>query len=256
MRAIKLVSMPFALAFLIGAGLLLPGAAQATTPSATLHLSSKLFPTGAPAADGVSGTIPASPGGAVKLTAPQYLYEPAVPPATTPTVYEFAFWNANAKLEKTANATFHVPNTGTAFDATAWYLPIGGGCQTVCPPELNTWAFSLTKDEVLPGTPIGKVSPLSAGWTSPSTTVSTATAVEGDGPRLLRDIQQVQISQSSIHGFRCLAQTSTPTVSTSRCPPASRHTRSPSTTSTPRLLRLLRHISSGSRPGSRPHSRL
>ena len=52
MRAIKLVSMPFALA-LIGAGLLLPGAAQATTPSATLHLSSKLFPTGAPAADGV-----------------------------------------------------------------------------------------------------------------------------------------------------------------------------------------------------------
>jgi hypothetical protein len=178
MRAIKLVSMPFALAFLIGAGLLLPGAAQATTPSATLHLSSKLFPTGAAAVDGVSGTIPVSPGGAVKLTAPQYLYEPAVPPATTPSVYEFAFWNANAKLKKTANATFHVPSAGTAFDATAWYLPIGGGCQTVCPPELNTWAFSLTKDEVLPGTPIGKVSPLSAGWTSPSTTVSTATAVK------------------------------------------------------------------------------
>jgi hypothetical protein len=176
----RLVSTKIAPAAVIGAALLMfsPAAAQAGPASATVTLGSDLFPTGTAIADGVSGTIPVSPGSSVTLTAPQYLYQP--PTATDPSAagYDFMFWDVNSTLITTAEANFTVPAAGGDLGATAWYAPMcvepsscGGGASYV-----TTWAFSLTADEVLPGTPIQSVAPGSA-WTSPSTTVSTATAV-------------------------------------------------------------------------------
>lgn len=192
MRAIKLISVPFALAFLLSAALLAPAAAQAKTPSATLTLKSEVFPShaaltggmsgtipGTPLTGGMSGTIPVSGGSSVSVTAPAYVYVP--PPTTAPsgtagTIYQFEFWNANGTLKTKAKATFTAPSTG-AFQATAWYIPTGGGtCGTPttppCPaPQVTTSAFSLTKNAFLPGTPIMAAT---SGWTSPSTTVFTA----------------------------------------------------------------------------------
>jgi hypothetical protein len=171
--------MKLALALLMGAALLMfvPAPAQAGPLSAVVALGSKLFPTGTAVPGGVSGTILALRGSSVTLKAPQYLYQPATPPATSPTVYEFMFWDVHTTLIATEKAKFTVPSTGPVL-ATAWYLPVcvtsscGGGASAV-----TTWAFSLTNYKVLPDTPIDSVTPTSA-WTSPSTSVSTATAVE------------------------------------------------------------------------------
>jgi hypothetical protein len=155
----------------------IPTAAQAGPLSAVVALGSKLFPTGTPVPGGVSGVILALRGSSVTLKAPQYLYQPATPPATSATVYEFMFWDVHTTLINTEKAKFTVPSTGPVL-ATAWYLPIcvtsscGGGASAV-----TTWAFSLTNYKVLAGTPIDSVTPASA-WTSPSTSVSTTTAVE------------------------------------------------------------------------------
>ncbi len=154
----------------------MPVPAQAGPLSAVVALGSKLFPTGTPVPGGVSGVILALRGSSVTLKAPQYLYQPATPPATTPTVYEFMFWDVHTTLIATERAKFTVPSSGPVL-ATAWYLPVcvtsscGGGASAV-----TTWAFSLTSYKVLPDTPIGLVTPASA-WTSPSMSVSTATAV-------------------------------------------------------------------------------
>ena len=137
----------------------------------------ELFPTGTPVPGGASGVILALRGSSVTLKAPQYLYQPATPPATTPTVYEFMFWDVHTTLIATERAKFTVPSSGPVL-ATAWYLPV---CVTTsCGPgtsAVTTWAFSLTNYKVLPDTPIGLVSP-AAAWTSPSTSVSTATAMD------------------------------------------------------------------------------
>jgi hypothetical protein len=160
----------------------MPAVAQAGPLPATITLSSDLFPGGAAVPGGMSGTIPVPAGSSVTLTAPQYLYQPPTPPATVGSVYEFMFWDVNATLITTEEASFTAPSTGGAFNATAWYLPIclvssscGGGS-----PQVTTWAFSLTNYDVLPGTPISSVTPVTTppAWTSPSTTVSTATAVQ------------------------------------------------------------------------------
>jgi hypothetical protein len=157
-----------------------PAAAQAGPLATVVVVSSNLFPSGAPAPDGVFGALLVRRGSSAVLTAPQYLYHAPTPPATSATVYEFMFWDADATLVTTEKATFKVPSTGGLIRATAWYLPIcvepsscpGGGASAV-----TTWAFSLTHGKVLSATPISSVTPASA-WTSPSTTVSTATAVE------------------------------------------------------------------------------
>ena len=172
-------SAKLALALLMGAALFMfmPTPAQAGPLSAVVALGSKLFPTGTPVPGGVSGSVLALRGSSVTLKAPQYLYQPAIPPATSPMVYEFMFWDVHTTLIATERAKFTVPSSGPVL-ATAWYLPVcvtsscGGGTSAV-----TTWAFSLTNYKVLPDTPIGLVSP-AAAWTSPSTSVSTATAVD------------------------------------------------------------------------------
>jgi hypothetical protein len=176
----RFVATRLALVALIAAALftLMPAAAQAGTVSTLVKVTSRLFPSGAVVPGGFSDRVPATPGSPVHLTAAEYLYQPAVAPATSGTVYEFMFWDANSTLYPTEKATFSVPSA-TEVKATAWYLPIcvvssacSGGATAV-----TTWAFSLTKYHVLPGTPISSVTPTSA-WTSPSTSVSTATAVD------------------------------------------------------------------------------
>ena len=172
-------STKLALALLMGAALFMfmPAPAQAGPLSAVVALGSKLFPTGTPVPGGVSGSVLALRGSSVTLKAPQYLYQPATPPATSATVYEFMFWDVHTTLIATERAKFTVPSSGPVL-ATAWYLPVcvtsscGGGASAV-----TTWAFSLTNYKVLAGTPIDSVTPTSA-WTSPSTSVSTTTAVE------------------------------------------------------------------------------
>jgi hypothetical protein len=158
----------------------MPATAQAGTLAAVVAVGSRLFPSGAPAPDGMFGALLVRRGSSAVLTAPQYLYQTPTPPATSATVYEFMFWDVDATLINTENAKFTVPSSGGPFRATAWYLAIcvgpsscpGGGASAV-----TTWAFSLTHDKVLAGTPISSVTPASA-WTSPATTVSTTTAVD------------------------------------------------------------------------------
>ena len=170
------------LGVLIGAALVmsLPAAAQAGPVPATIELGSNVFPTGAPVPGGLSGAVPVTGGSAVKLTAPQYLYQPSVPPGSLGTVYEFMFWDINSALVNTGTAHFTAPSAGTDFKATAWYLPVcvvSSSCSGTGPSYVTTWAFSLSNDKVLPVTPISSVAPSSA-WTAPSTSVSTATAVK------------------------------------------------------------------------------
>jgi hypothetical protein len=174
MKAIWLRSARVALAVLsVGAVLVMPAPAQAKL--ALMKLSSHVFPSGAVLPGGVSGSALVVGSSVVKLTAPQYVYEPPVAPASSGTVYQFMFWDVAKGLITTAKASFAAPN-GTRFAATAWYVPIcvasctGGGLTFV-----TTWAFSLTSYKVLPVTPIASVSPSSA-WTSPSKSVSTASA--------------------------------------------------------------------------------
>jgi hypothetical protein len=177
----RLVSRKLLPSVLVGAAVFgsMPAVAQAGTLSETMTLGSSVFPTGAPVAGGLSGSVVVRESSTIKLTAPQYLYEPSVPPGSMGAVYEFMFWDVNSTLASTEAAQFTAPSSGSPFAATAWYLPVcvvASSCPGTGAPAVTTWAFSLTADQVLPGTPIGTVNPASA-WASPSTSVSTATAV-------------------------------------------------------------------------------
>src|SRR6516165_1742785 len=101
-------------------------AAPAAAATSTMIYNSELFPSGAPAPDGPSGTIRTTPFGQGKLTAPKYLYVPAT--STTPAAeYQFIFWNARVGLRRSPTATFVAPAAPTVWDMTAWYLLVGGG---------------------------------------------------------------------------------------------------------------------------------
>jgi hypothetical protein len=115
--------------------------------------------------------FPAGPSecGAVTLT--------ASPEITLGTVtYEFLFWNIDATAYTAQTVKFN-PLCDAPSSATAWYLPLSGGppCPTgdIC-DGVATWAFSLNKNEVIPGvTPIASVTP-AADWAGPpATSVST-----------------------------------------------------------------------------------
>jgi hypothetical protein len=162
---------------MLGAVMFTPGVAQAA-PS-LMKISSRLFPSGTEVPGGMSGGALVTGGKLAALTAPEFIYQP--PPASSPTaagtVYEFMFWDVNAALKRKEKAIFIAPS-GTIFQATAWYLAIGGGgCVGICPTAVTTWAFSLSTYKVLPESPIESVFPATA-WTAPSTSVSTATAVK------------------------------------------------------------------------------
>jgi len=127
----------------------------------------------------LAGRVPVSLGSPAILTAPEYVYEPPAGSATTGSLYEFMYWDVDQALISTERARFVVPATLSVPRATAWYLPIclpGTSCGSGGPTAIATWAFSLTNYKVLSGTPISSVTPSSA-WTSPSTSVSTASAV-------------------------------------------------------------------------------
>ena len=179
---IKDLTRQLAVGALIGAAFLTgaPALAQASPAPATMTISSDVFPTGATLPGGLSGTVAVTGGTSVALSAPQYVYQPSNPPGTLGTVYEFMFWDVNSALINTATADFAAPRNSTSFSAAAWYVPVcvvSSSCSGSGPSSVTTWAFSLTDDKVLPGTPISSVSPSSA-WTSPGTSVSTATAVK------------------------------------------------------------------------------
>ncbi len=163
--------------------LLAPATAQAGPLSTTVVLGSRVFPSGAAVPGGPAGTIPVVKGSSVTLWAPAYLYKPAVPPSTAGTVYEFMFWDVNSILITTEKAKFTAPSAVSSFKAIAWYLPVcvdAATCTGGGPTSVTTWAFSLTSNKVLSGTPIGSVAPASA-WTPPSTSVSTSAAVDITG---------------------------------------------------------------------------
>jgi hypothetical protein len=127
---------------------------------------------------GMTGIVRLKRGWSDTLTAPGYVYQPAASPGTSAWVYGFMFWDVDATVITSNAAQFYVPTTGGDFNATAWYertcaagSSCSGGGGT---PAVSTWAFSLTHDKVIPGTPITSVTPGSA-WTSPSQSVSTAT---------------------------------------------------------------------------------
>ena len=107
-------STKLALALLMGAALVMfmPAAAQAGPLAAVVAVRSNLFPTGTPAPGGASGVLLVRRGSSAMLTAPQYLYQPATPPATTATVYEFMFWDVHTTLIATETAKFTVPSSG------------------------------------------------------------------------------------------------------------------------------------------------
>ena len=177
----RIVSWKLLPGLLIGAAAFgtVPAVAQAGTLPETMTLSSNVFPGGAPVPGGLSGTVAVAEGSSIKLTAPQYLYQPSVPPGSMGTVYEFMFWDVNSRLAGTEMAQFTAPSSGLPFKATAWYVPVcvvASSCPDGGSSAVTTWAFSLTNDQVLPGTPISSVNPASA-WASPSTSVSTATSV-------------------------------------------------------------------------------
>ena len=176
------ISKRLAVGALISTALLggIPAVAQASPAAATMTISSDEFPSGASLPGGLSGTLAVTGGSSVALTAPEYLYQLSNPPGTLGTVYEFMFWDVNSTLVNTASADFTAPAGGSSFTASAWYLPVcvvSSSCSSGGPTSVTTWAFSLTDDKVLPGTPISSVSPSSA-WVPPSTSVSTANAVK------------------------------------------------------------------------------
>ncbi len=174
MRAFKPVTWSCAFAVMLGAVMFTPGVAQAA-PS-LMKIASRLFPSGTAVPGGMSGGVLVSGGKLAALTAPEFIYQP--PPASSPTaagtVYEFMFWDVNATLKRKEKAAFIAPS-GTTFQATAWYLALGGG--EGGSTAVTTWAFSLDTYKVLPESPIESVVPATA-WTSPSSSVSTATAVK------------------------------------------------------------------------------
>jgi len=133
----------------------------------TMNLSFVQFPSGSP----VPGTTPTKKTvpkkSTVVLVASKYLYGTGSPPPQ----FLFEFWVINSGLHTSEDPSFTAPDDD--FDATAWYLQVGGNGGT----GVTTWAFSLNKGEVIPGvTPIANVNPPAAWSGSPSTTVSTTTS--------------------------------------------------------------------------------
>lgn len=131
----------------------------------TMKLSFVQFSSGVPVPTTTPTTEKLSPKSTAVLIAPKYLYAPG-PPALQ---FQFEFWVINGGLDTDEVASFEVPSAD--FDATAWYLQIGGNGDGT---GVTTWAFSVNKNEVIPGaTPIASVS-VSGAWPGPpSTTVST-----------------------------------------------------------------------------------
>jgi hypothetical protein len=85
-----------------------------------------------------------------------------------PLTYAFLFWNADGKVNKSADNTISVPNHD--FTITQWYVQTGGNGPA--PYRVDTFAFSAAQDQFVSPTAIGSVVP-AAAWTLGSTSVDT-----------------------------------------------------------------------------------
>jgi len=146
--------------------------------SSTMTLSFRVFPSGTQVPNTTSGVFRLTDGAPQTLAAPLNITEPE---PGKPAAFAFVFWVADFQVfpvqtsggvpdpQQTIN--FDAPKD-QAFDATAWYLPIGpgGGGGT----GVTAWAFSVNQDKVLPNSPFASVSPASAQQSA--NTVSTTTS--------------------------------------------------------------------------------
>jgi len=184
MRLVKALLMSLAVAAVAAATVVVP-AAEAKTPAyATVQLGTQEFPSNLPVPGGQSGALEVTPGSTINLTAPAYIYVPAKggEPAQT---WQFAFWDvgatpsfptsAHGSAEVSTSVKFKAPSSG-AFDATAWYLPYGGGgCPMgqTCPTAVTAAVFDESQNKPVAGlNPIASVSPGSA-WMGGTNVVST-----------------------------------------------------------------------------------
>jgi hypothetical protein len=139
-----------------------PETQQQEVCMSSMSLSLKLFPDGTVLQD--LGSIPVTGGGSVTLS--------AFPTITLSGVtYGFLFWDTEASVSSDASVTFHAP--GSDFAADAWYIAEGGGPGGT---GVGAYAFSRNEHKVIPGTPIGSVTPAGAWSGPPSTSVSTTTS--------------------------------------------------------------------------------
>jgi hypothetical protein len=173
MRIAKLVSLPVLLGLLAASPLATPVVAQAST----MLLSSRVFPSGALAPNGIAGTERLISGSSVTLTAPEYLYVPGTS-TTTPSGYAFMFWDADSTLSTKNTVKFTAPAAGE-FYARAWYesmcVPGDGPCSGGG-SGVDMWAFSLTANRPMKQSPIATVTPASA-QTGPKSVSTAAGAV-------------------------------------------------------------------------------
>jgi hypothetical protein len=188
MKSAKLVALPLAAALIMAGAHAMPARAGGSTPPtyATMDEGTGLLTTGGSVPNEFGGKVDVTPGKSVELKAAKYLADHVGNPKG-PSIYEFAFWDVGAtpadpsplsgELIPTRTATFTAPAAGTEFDATAWYVPVSGGCgdplpDGSCGTEAAVSAFDLSTEKPLSANPIKSVSPAS-DWTSPSSTVST-----------------------------------------------------------------------------------
>jgi hypothetical protein len=174
MRLVKALLMSLTVTAAMAATAVAP-AAQAKTPAyATVQLGTQEFLDNMPVPGGQSGTIEVTPGSTINLSAPAYIYVPPTASDPSPQIWQFAFWDTGAtpslptaghgKAQQSTSVKFKAPSGGT-FDATAWYLPYGGGCPAdqICPPSVTAVVFNESQDKPVPGlNPIAKVKPGSA----------------------------------------------------------------------------------------------
>ncbi len=184
MRSVKALLTSLA-AVAVAAAMVVAPAAQAKGPAyATVQLGTQEFPANVPVPGGQAGVIEVKPGSTLNLTAPAYIYVPATASDPSPQFWQFAFWDTGAtpafptaghgKAAQSTTVKFTAPSAGT-FDATAWYLPYGGGCPLgqTCPTAVTAAVFNESQDKPVPGlNPIATVTPASA-WTDGTAIVST-----------------------------------------------------------------------------------
>lgn len=162
----------FERSFLLPAAAILLLAASAAVCQAQtndLTVNSLAFPSGQVLPEGIEKVVVPEGGcGVATVTAdPSFVSSNGV-------AYEFIFWNIDATPYTTTEVSFKTLCTSVST-ATAWFLPTGGG--GIGLPQVDTWAFSLNHNGVIPNTtPIQSVT--NGTWSGGSSTVVYTTGSE------------------------------------------------------------------------------
>jgi hypothetical protein len=155
---------------LLPAAILLLGASSAICEAGSnnLTVNSLSFPNGQVLPEGIENVVVPEGGcGVATVTADQSFV------SSTGVTYEFLFWNIDATPYTTAEVNFETL-CSSASTATAWFLATGPGSG---PPQVDTWAFSLNDNGVIPNTtPIQSVT--NGKWSGSSSTVVYTTGTE------------------------------------------------------------------------------